>query len=264
MKDERTSGEMEKHMSPITYEDVLSYWKSKNVKNGTDLDAIVNGMAILLAYHTTKIEEPGVTFDDTREIFENGRVIGYTGDVKELFALRNAKRGWENLLDAFDEGRQIDEELIKAFHFSLTEGTYDKRRYDKGERPGEYKKGEYVTGKYETGALSEDVSEEIGELLEDIGDVDDKNALISAAFFHAKFENIHPFADGNGRVGRLLMNYYLVMHDHPVVIVYVEDRKEYMSALEAWDRDQNLDPLVLFLKGQTVKTWESILSKYVG
>lgn len=246
----------------ITYEDVLAYWKSKNVRNGADLDAIVNGMAILLAYHTTKIEEPGVTFDDTREIFENGRVVGYTGDVKELFALRNAKRGWENLLDAFDEGRQIDEELIKAFHFSLTEGTYDKRRYDKGERPGEYKKGEYVTGRYETGALSEDVSEEIRELLEDVGDVDDKNALISAAFFHAKFENIHPFADGNGRVGRLLMNYYLVMHDHPVVIIHVEDRKEYMSALEAWDRDQDLDPLVLFLKEQTVKTWENILSKH--
>ena len=250
-------------MSPITYEDVIAYWKSKNVKNGVDLDAVVNGMAILLAYHTTKIEEPGVTFEDTREIFENGRVIGYTGDVKELFALRNAKRGWENLLDAFDEGKPIDEELIKAFHFSLTEGTYDKRRYDKGERPGEYKKGEYVTGKYETGALSEDVSDEILELLDDVKDVKDKDALISAAFFHAKFENIHPFADGNGRVGRLLMNYFLVTHDHPVIIIHIEDRKEYMSALEAWDREQDLESLISFLKMQTVKTWENILGKQV-
>lgn len=78
-------------MNEITYDDVVKYWKSMNISNGTDLDAAVNGMAVLLAYHTTKLEEPEVSFDDTREIFEHGRVVGYTGDIKDLFALRNAK-----------------------------------------------------------------------------------------------------------------------------------------------------------------------------
>lgn len=58
------------------------------------------------------------------------------------------------------------------------------------------------------------------ELIEDIGDVDDKNALTAAAFFHAKFENIHPFADGNGRTGRLVMNYLLVIHNHPPIVIH--------------------------------------------
>ncbi len=244
----------------VSYDDVINYWQAMKVNSAADLDAIVNGMAINLAYHTTKIEEPDVTFEDTREIFEHGRVIKYTGDVKTVFALKNAKRGWDELLNAFDRKDCIDERLIKEFHRALTEGTYDERRYEKGERPGEYKIGEYVTGRYEIGALAEDVPEEINELLDDISDVKNDKALTAGAFFHAKFENIHAFADGNGRVGRLLLNYFFLMHDHPVVVIHIEDRKEYMRALEAWDSKQELRPLEEFLREQTVKTWEKRLA----
>ena len=111
------------------------------------------------------------------------------------------------------------------------------------------------TGAYILGKVS--LEAEIKELLEDIKDVEDKDALTAAAFFHAKFENIHPFADGNGRTGRLLMNYFLVCHDHPVITIHEEDRREYMKALEAWDESQDLDPLKRFLKEQTVKTWSN-------
>ena len=68
--------------------------------------------------------------------------------------------------------------------------------------------------------------------------------------------NIHPFADGNGRTGRLVMNYLLVIHNHPLIVIHQEDRKAYFDALEAWDEEQNLQPLKDFLRAQTVKTWE--------
>jgi len=245
----------------ITYESVLTYWKGKEIRNASDLDAVVNGQAVSLAYHTTKIEEPDVTFHDTREIFEHGRVQNYTGDVRALFALQNAKRGWERFLDSFDRKKPLDEELVKQFHFELTTGTYDERRYLHGERPGEYKHGDYVTGQKEVGALPEDVPSEMDELLEDLREIPEEKALTAAAFFHAKFENIHPFADGNGRTGRLLMNYFLVCHDHPVITIHEEDRKAYMGALEAWDDRQELEALKEFLKEQTVKTWEKQLEK---
>ena len=73
--------------------------------------------------------------------------------------------------------------------------------------------------------------------------------------FHYEFVFIHPFADGNGRAGRLAMNYLLVLHDHPPVVIHEEDRKDYYAALEAWDTGQELAPLRDFLKAQTVKTW---------
>lgn len=95
------------------------------------------------------------------------------------------------------------------------------------------------------------------ELIEDIGDVDDKNALTAAAFFHAKFENIHPFADGNGRTGRLVMNYLLVIHNHPPIVIHQEDRKAYFDALEAWDEEQNLQPLKDFCGRRRLKRGRS-------
>ena len=138
----------------------------------------------------------------------------------------------------------------------MTHGTYDARRWQLGERPGEYKRHDYVTGQAEVGAAPEDVAEEMRELLEELQDVSPENVLTAAAYFHAKLENIHAFADGNGRTGRLAMNYLLVLHGHPPIIIHEEDRKEYYAALEAWDVQQDLAPLRIFLKSQTEKTWE--------
>ena len=58
---------------------------------------------------------------------------------------------------------------------------------------------------------------------------------IAFAYHSGKIENIHPFADGNGRAGRLAMNYFLVTHNHPPIIIHEEDRKSYYEALEEWD-----------------------------
>ena len=102
----------------------------------------------------------------------------------------------------------------------------------------------------------------MSELLSELKDIPAEKILIAAAYFHAKFENIHPFADGNGRTGRLLMNYLLLTHDHPPVIIHEEDRKDYYSALEAFDERQDLDPLIAFMKDQTVKTWQKQIEAF--
>ena len=80
--------------------------------------------------------------------------------------------------------------------------------------------------------------------------------MTAAAYFHAKFENIHAFVDRNGRVDRLAMDYLLVLHGHPPILIHEEDRKEYYAALETWDTRQKLASLREFLRWQTGKTWE--------
>ena len=165
------------------------------------------------------------------------------------------------LLNAFNEKLPLNEALIKRFQRCLTLNTYDTRRWQLGERPGEYKHHDYVTGKEEIGAAPEDVPEEMSELLEELQEIESKNALTAAAYFHAKFENIHPFADGNGRTGRLMMNYFLLLHNHPPVIIHEEDREGYYAALEAWDREQELSPLCSYLKEQTAKTWQKQIQR---
>ena len=238
------------------YDKTIAFWHKKEIKDDADLSEALNGQRITFAYHSGKLENDQVTYNDTREIFEHDGVTSYTGDLRTLFEIRNAKEAHELLLTAFTEKRVLDESLLREFHFGLTQNTYDSRRWRIGERPGEYKKHDFVTGRYEIGAPPEDVAAEISELLEELIDIPEEKALTAAAYFHAKFENIHPFADGNGRVGRLVMNYLLLTKNHPPVTIFEEDRKAYYNALEAWDSKQDLEPMVVFLKDETVKTWE--------
>lgn len=243
------------------YEKALELWRRKNISTDAELAEALNSFSVAFAYHSGKIENDNVTYHDTREIFEHDGVTAYTGDLRTLFEIRNAKEAHEMFLCAFRDCRPLDEALIKGLQFCLTKNTYDTRRWRLGERPGEYKRHDYVTGREEVGAAPEDVADEVRELLEELRDVSPENALTAAAYFHAKFENIHPFADGNGRVGRLAMNYLLVLHGHPPIIIHEENRKEYYDALEAWDTRQELVPLQEFLIGQTKKTWEKQIKR---
>ena len=243
------------------YEKAVALWQQRNIVNDAELAEALNGHSIAFAYHSGKIENEQITYHDTREIFEHDGVTSYTGDLRTLFEIRNAKEANELFLDSFNERRPIDESLVKVFQYKLTQNTYDTRRYRLGERPGEYKRHDYVTGKEEIGAAPEDVAEEIAELLSELRDISDDKALTAAAYFHAKFENIHPFADGNGRTGRLLMNYLLVLHNHPPIVIHEEDRRTYFDALEAWDSTQDLEPMIVFLKEQTAKTWQKQIER---
>ena len=248
-----------KHMTD--YEKAVSLWRKKHIENDAALAEALNAHSIALAYHSGKLENDNITWHDTREIFEHDGVTSYTGDLRTLFEIRNAKEAYELFLSSFGERLPLDETLLRRFQETLTRGTYDTRRYQLGERPGEYKRHDYVTGRAEVGAAPEDVAEELGELVEELREIPDDSALTAAAYFHAKFENIHPFADGNGRTGRLAMNYLLVLHNHPPIIIHEEDRKSYYTALEAWDERQALEPLCAFLRQQTVKTWEKQLQR---
>nr|WP_304956074.1 Fic family protein [uncultured Acetatifactor sp.] len=247
-----------------SYEKALDLWRSKNIASDAELAEALNSHSISFAFHSGKIENDNITYHDTREIFEHDGVTSYTGDLRTLFEIRNAKEAYEMFLNAFRTKRPLDEAFIKELHLHMTHGTYDARRWQLGERPGEYKRHDYVTSQTEVGAAPEDVAEEMEELLEELQDVSSENVLTAAAYFHAKFENIHAFADGNGRTGRLAMNYLLVLHGHPPIIIHEEDRKVYYAALEAWDVRQDLAPLSHFLKSQTEKTWKKQIARTEG
>lgn len=85
--------------------------------------------------------------------------------------------------------------------------------------------------------------------------------LVLAAIIHNQFEYIHPFRDGNGRVGRLLLNFILLRNKHTPINITLEDRAEYYRTLQEYQKNQNLKPTVEFLVKQYKKTLSKVTAK---
>lgn len=247
------------------YAAIREMWRNFNISDIEMLDEKLGNYRILFAYNSGKIENAEISYHDTREIFENGKVLNFTGDPRSIFETQNQKLCYEFLLDKIIKKQPLSINLIKEVHAILTAGTYDERRFiTNEERPGEFKKHDYIVGRSEVGYPPEIVEEALSTLIDEINEYDGNDILKAAAYFHLKFEYAHPFADGNGRVGRTLMNYYLMIKGEPPVIIYEEDKDKYYAALDIYDRKEDIDTMYEFLKDQTVKTWEKTLERENG
>ena len=224
------------------YDDAVKKWQEWEIRTTADLDLRLDSFRILFAYNSGKIENDEINYHDTREIFENGKVVGYTGSTRTLFEQQNQKTCYELLQDKIISREPLSIDLIRTVHRALTEGTYDERRYIvNGERPGDFKRHDYVTGRNEVGSPPDEVEDDLAELIDEINTIGQKVSLKAGTYFHARFENIHPFDDGNGRVGRTLLNYRLMINDYPPMIIYEEDRRAYYDALQAYDEQEDLN-----------------------
>lgn len=114
------------------YEKAVTLWQQKKIATDAELAEALNGHSIAFAYHSGKIENEKITYHDTREIFEHDGVTSYTGDLRTLFEIRNAKDANELFLTAFNAKRIFNEALIIEFQYLLTQNTYDTRRWQLG------------------------------------------------------------------------------------------------------------------------------------
>jgi len=111
------------------YEQAVDLWKSYRLVSPVDLDKYLDSFRILFAFHSGRIENEEITYHDTREIFENGRVSNYTGSPRALFEQQNQKLCYEVLKEKIIYNEFLSIELIKEIHKVLTAGTNDERRY---------------------------------------------------------------------------------------------------------------------------------------
>ena len=195
---------------------------------------IYHKVQIDLTYNSNHIEGSRLTHDQTRYIFETN-TIGFENEsvnVDDVIETSNHFRCIDMVID--QAGSALTEKFIKELHFVLKTGTSDSRK--DWFAVGEYKKLPNEVGGNDT-TLPENVAGEIRKLLADY------NALLFKTFedivaFHVAFERIHPFQDGNGRVGRLILFKECLKHN--IVPFIIEDNLKlfYYRGLKEWDREK--------------------------
>ena len=234
------------------YNELRDRWKLLTTE---EKKSMLENCAAVFSYHSCKIENDKIQWSDVAGMFDD-RMLITKPDPITVAEVVGAYRAYDFFMKSLEKNTALDIDFIKHVHLLLTAGAYDQTRLDKGERPGNFKVGYYVVGPNETGAAPEDVQSELEMLLTEVNEsISEENIQTAAAYFHAMFEGIHPFADGNGRTGRLLMNYYFVQHGFPPIIVHEEDRMRYYEALELWNAKEEIGPLKNYLKEQGVRSW---------
>lgn len=201
----------------------------------------------LLAYNSNKIEGSTLTEAQTASLFDSGTLPRNddpyrTKDIEEMnghFLMFN------KMVDTI--GEPLSESLIKQFHYELKSGVFEDRA--NGYAIGDYKQRPNMIGMHKT-VMPKDVAYEMEKLL---CWYDGQNIDIPIlAEFHAKYESIHPFQDGNGRTGRIILFRECLKNDIAPIVIEDSNRMEYVEALATYNESKDVDKLAnLFLKEQT-------------
>ena len=195
---------------------------------------IYHRVQVDLTYNSNHIEGSTLTHDQTRYIFET-KTIGMVEDavrVNDIMETVNHFRCIDYIIE--NAMSPLTESMIKKLHFILKNGTLD------SQKPwfavGEYKKAPNEVGGQVTTA-PEDVRREMKMLLREYYNLK-RVSLESLLDFHARFERIHPFQDGNGRVGRLIL--FKECLSHGIVPFVIDERHKlyYYRGLKEWDNER--------------------------
>ena len=231
------------------YEQVRCEYEECIVKKMAPAD-YMDWNEVLFSAHSCAIEGNSFTVDDTRILKEQGLAMVPVGhSLLECTEMADHFRAFRYVTTHLDAA--FDEKLLCETNRLVTEHTLAYRA--PGAVAGAYTTedmaaGETVFGDHEAlvarvPALMASTAEAIGRGV---------HPMVVAARFHGYFEYLHPFRDGNGRTGRLLSNWILLRAGHPLLIIDMKDRADYIEALRQIRREGTDEFLVtLFFRAAT-------------
>ena len=226
---EKPARSNQKAALPMTLLDILQEEKKKKYSGG-----IYHKTQIELTYNSNHMEGSRLTHEQTRYIFETN-TIGAENEVLNVDDVIETANHFRCIDMIIDHAKApLTEKFIKELHLILKSGASDSRK--DWFAVGNYKKLPNEVGGMDT-TLPEDVAGKMKALL---AEYNSKNTqtLEDILDFHVKFERIHPFQDGNGRIGRLIMFKECLKYD--IVPFIIEDNLKlfYYRGLKEWNREK--------------------------
>lgn len=203
---------------------------------------------IRFTFNTNAIEGSTITLKETTHILDDG--ISPEGkDLREIYEIENTKKAY-NFMKEHKE--KVDLKFIKKIHYHLT---YNILR----ENAGAFRRIQvYMGGSKHIPTKAFEISKDMISLMRWINNHSNLHAVVLAAYVHHFFIAIHPFIDGNGRTGRLLLNFMLMKSGFPPICIKKEERIKYTDYLEL-ARDGDITEFLSF----TVKKIEEAYNQLV-
>lgn len=214
---------------PVTLLDILKVQKASRQSGG-----IYHKTQIELTYNSNHMEGNRLTHDQTRYIFETN-TIGADNEVLNVDDVVETVNHFRCIDLIIDHAKApLTEKLIKELHLILKNGTSDSRK--DWFAVGDYKKLPNEVGGRET-ALPEEVADQMKVLLKSYNEKAE-TTLEDILEFHVNFERIHPFQDGNGRVGRLILFKECLKYNIVPFIIEDDLKLFYYRGLKEWDNEK--------------------------
>lgn len=219
----------QKENKPKTLLSILQEEKKSKYSGG-----IYHKTQIDLTYNSNHMEGSRLTYDQTRYIFETNTISveNETLNVDDVIETANHFRCIDMIID--NAKSALSEKFIKGLHLILKSGTSDSRL--EWFSVGDYKKRPNEAGGMPT-AMPEEAADKMKALLTEYNGKEEKT-FEDVLDFHVKFERIHPFQDGNGRVGRLIMFKECLKYN--IVPFIIEDNLKmfYYRGLKEWNNEK--------------------------
>lgn len=185
---------------------------------------------VRLAHHSSAIEGNTITLPETVTIILNDTLPNNAKITRrEFYEVDNHQQAFEYVIHALRNDKELSVSVVQDIHELLT----DRLQHDKGRFKTEEN---YIKGAEFSTASPEQVpqlmEQLIGNLNYRLAAASDENEILAIVLeTHIQFEKIHPFSDGNGRTGRMVMNYSLLANDLPPLIIRKSEKNEYMQIL---------------------------------
>lgn len=211
----------------------LKYEQNKHKISPVTLSSYEKDFELTFTHNSTAIEGNTLTLMETKVVLEDGVAIGGK-ELREIYEVINHKKAYGYVKKCIAQKKPLDENIVKDLHAILTENIIV---------GGIYRNEEVrISGAGFTPPCGNEMYMQIKNFYEDLKIKENElNAVELAAWTHAEFVRIHPFVDGNGRTGRLLMNYQLLLNGYLPVSVAKENRLNYYNALEKYAVNSDLN-----------------------
>jgi len=232
----------------------LGYRKIVKTLGKNDLKDMLDRFTANFTYESNAIEGNSMTLKDVALVMFEGRAVPGK-ELREIYETRNSRPVVEQM---FRRRFKVDHTGIIKMHKLLM--------HDIDDRLGYKKVPNYLLGRRVETTPPERVKAEMDALLKWYEKaVGCTHPLEAAAMFHGRFERIHPFADGNGRVGRFLINVILVNNGLPPLIIRRTQRTAYFAVLDAFDGNyqDKLKKFMLEKFKETYKKFFEVYARYV-